>query len=405
MTFLNQQQEPVRVFESPLDRARDPWKVFQPMASPARLRVTDVRLVSLKTAREVGVLEPAWDPGGRMRFRVGGGKYLEVHTDQGLVGIGPAIDAKLLPAVKNELVSKDPFEIEEHAARLRYYASRGCASIDIALWDLIGKACGQPLYKLWGGGKEKVPVYASTIQLSTPESTPRLAADLMEQGWKALKLRLHHATFEEDIRTVEAVRAAVGDRMDIMADANQAQSAGTWQPGVRWDLPRAVQTACALQRLRCDWLEEPLPRYAFDLLAELNRLVELPIAGGENNCGLHEFQWMLERSVYDILQPDSLVTGGITEMRKIGHLAEAFGKRVVPHHGGGGIGTIAHLHLVASWPHAPYLELLHEPPIGSYQHRFAIFQDPPSVDTAGCIQLPAGPGLGVEINRELVATS
>jgi L-alanine-DL-glutamate epimerase-like enolase superfamily enzyme len=377
-------------------------------ARPARLRITNVRLVSLKTVREVGSLEPAWDPGGRMRFRVGGGKYLEVHTDQGLVGIGPAMDPSLLPTVNEQLAGKDPFDVEDHAARLQYYGGgrrrRGGASVDIALWDLIGKATGQPLYKLWGGTKADVLVYASTIRLSTPETAASLSAQLLEEGWRAVKLRLHHETRAEDVRTVEAVRAEVGDRMEIMADANQAQSSGDWQPGVRWDLGRAVETARELQRLRCCWLEEPLPRFAFDLLGELNRLVELPIAGGENNCGLHEFRWMMERGVYDILQPDSLVAGGITELRKIGTLAEAFGKRVVPHHGGGDLGTIAHLHLVASWPHAPYLELLHDPPIGSYRHRFAIFQSPPVVDPAGRMSLPQGPGLGVEIDPDLVET-
>jgi D-galactarolactone cycloisomerase len=380
---------------------------LEPPARP-RLRITEGRLVSLRTVREVGSLEPAWDPGGRIGFRVGGGKYLEVHTDQGLVGIGPAIDASLLPTVNEQLAGKDPFEVEAHAGRLHYYARRrtrrGIAGVDIALWDLIGKASGQPLYKLWGGGKEKVPVYASTIRLSTPERTPLLAAELLEEGWKAVKLRLHHATLREDTGTAEAVRAQVGDRMEIMADANQAQSPGTWQPGVRWDLPRAVETARELQRLHCSWLEEPLPRYAFDLLGELNRLVELPIAGGENNVGLHEFEWILERGFFDILQPDVVVSGGITELRKIGAVVEAFGKRIVPHHGGGGLGTIAHLHLVASWPHAPYLELLHDPPIGSYQHRFSIFRNPPVVDQTGCLSLPDGPGLGVEIDQDLVDT-
>jgi D-galactarolactone cycloisomerase len=365
--------------------------------------------VSLKTVGEAGSLEPAWDPGGRMTFRVGGGEYLEIHTDQGLVGIGPAMDASLLPTVNEQLVGKDPFDVETHAARLQYYAGgrprRGSASVDIALWDLIGKASGQPLCKLWGGGRERVPAYASTIELSTPERAASLADELLEEGWTAVKLRLHHPTLEEDIRTAESVRAKVGDRMEIMADANQAQSAGTWQPGVRWDLGRAVETARELERLRCCWLEEPLPRYAFELLGELNRLVELPIAGGENNSGLHEFRSMLELGVYDIVQPDSLVSGGITELRKIGALAEAFGKRVVPHHGGGGIGTIAHLHLVASWPHAPYLELLHDPPIGSYRHRFAIFQNPPTVDATGHISVPRGPGLGVEIDPDLVASA
>jgi D-galactarolactone cycloisomerase len=371
-----------------------------------RLRITHVRLVPLKTVREAGSLEPAWDAGGRMTFRVGGGAYLEVHTDQGPVGIGPALDKSLLPIVNEQLAGRDPFDIEAHVARLEYYsrghARRGSASVDVALWDLIGKACGQPLYKLWGGGKDEVPVYASTIQLSTPERTPLLAAQLLEEGWKAVKLRLHHETLAKDVRTAEAVQAEVGDGMELMADANQAQSPGAWQPGVRWDLGRAVATARELHRLRYCWLEEPLPRYAFDLLAELNRSVELPIAGGENNAGLHEFRWMLERGVYDILQPDCRVSGGITDLRKIGALAEAFGKRVVPHHGGGSLGTIAHLHLVASWPHAPYLELLHEPPIGSYRHRFAIFQSPPVVDAAGCISVPQGPGLGVEIDPDLV---
>jgi L-alanine-DL-glutamate epimerase-like enolase superfamily enzyme len=389
-----------------LGAAADPTRLDAP-ARP-RLRIKEVRLVSLRTISEAGSLEPAWDPGGRITFRVGGGEYLEVHTDEGLVGIGPAMDRSFLATVNEQLAGKDPFDIEALGGRLQYYCGargrRGTASVDVALWDLIGKATGKPLYRLWGGGEERVLPYASTIQLSMPDRAASLAAELWAEGWRAVKLRLHHATLEEDIRTVEAVRAELGDGMEIMVDANQAQSPGAWQPGVRWDLERAIATARELHRLRCSWLEEPLPRYAFDVLAELNRAVDLPIAGGENNSGLPEFRWMLERGVYDILQPDCRVSGGITELRKIGALAERFGKRVVPHHGGGSLGTIAHLHLVASWPHAPYLELLHEPPVGSYRHRFSIFRDAPKVDATGQISLPQGPGLGVEIDPDLVAS-
>ena len=370
------------------------------------MKITEVRAVRLRTVREAGSLEPAWDPGGAMRFRVGGGSHVEVRTDEGLVGIGPPIDAKLVPAVNAQLVGEDAFAIERHAAVLGYHAEgrprRGSASVDIALWDLVGKACGQPLYRLWGAAKERVLVYASTVQVSTPEATPALARELLEQGWKAMKLRLHHATLREDVGVVEAVREAVGEGMEIMADANQAQSTGAWQPGVRWDLRRAGETARELQRLGCAWLEEPLPRYAFDELAELRRRVELPIAGGENNRGLHEFRSLLERGVYDILQPDAIVSGGITELRKVAALAEAFGRRVVPHHGGGALGTIAHLHLVAAWPHASHLELLHDPPIGSYQHRLAVFREAPTIDADGYIAVPHGPGLGVEIDPDLV---
>jgi D-galactarolactone cycloisomerase len=375
----------------------------------ARARITDVRLVRLRTIREVGQLEPAWNPGGRMSFREGGGTFTEILTDQGISGIGPGVPDDLVARVKEQLVGADPFDTERHSARLSYYAHgsayRGSGNVDIAIWDVIGKLSGQPLYKLWGGAKDSVPAYASMVQLSTPEERARLAATLADQGWTAIKLRLHHASMEEDIRTVEEVKKATNGRMDILTDGNQAQSSGGWQPGVRWDFRRALETARELERLGCFLLEEPLPRYAFDQLAELNRLVALPIAGGENNSGLHEFREMLERGVYDILQPESLVTGGITVLRKIGVLAEAFGKRVMPHHGGRSIGTIAHLHLVASWRHSPYLELLHDPPIGDHRHAFSIFQEPPRLDRSGHVPVPQAPGLGVEINPDLIARS
>jgi L-alanine-DL-glutamate epimerase-like enolase superfamily enzyme len=372
------------------------------------MRVTDVRLVSLRTVSEAGSLEPAWDPGGRKRFRVGGGAYLEVRTDEGLVGLGPGLGRDLVPLVREHLLGVDPLEGEENAARLAYGLRgdpRAIGSVDIALWDLLGKACGQPLHRLWGATRAEVPVYASTIQLSTPKRAATLAAELRQAGWQAVKLRLHHQTLAEDVATVEAVRAEVGDAVTIMADANQAQSPGAWQRGVRWDLERALSTARELERLGCVWLEEPLPRYAWDELAELNREVELPIAGGENNSGLHEFGSMLERGVYDIVQPDCLVCGGITALRAIGALTAEHGKSVVPHHGGGALGTIAHLHLVAAWPHAPYLEILHEPPVGSYRHRFSIFANPPLVDATGRMPLPEGPGLGVEIDPDLVESA
>jgi L-alanine-DL-glutamate epimerase-like enolase superfamily enzyme len=191
--------------------------------------------------------------------------------------------------------------------------------------------------------------------------------------------------------------------MQIMVDANQAQSSANWQPGVRWDYRRAVETARELQQLNCYWLEEPLPRFYFEQLAALNRAVEIPIAGGENNTHIHEFVQMLQNNVYDILQPECMVTQGITDLRKIAVLGEAYGKKVVPHHGGRGLATVAHLHLVASWAHAPYLELLHEPPVGDYSVGFSIFQDPPVLDDKGFIGVPQAPGLGVEINPDLIA--
>ncbi|PZC43720.1 MAG: L-alanine-DL-glutamate epimerase [Chloroflexi bacterium] len=187
-----------------------------------------------------------------------------------------------------------------------------------------------------------------------------------------------------------------------MVDANQDQSFGKWQPGVIWDFRRAFETATLLGELGVYWLEEPLQRYAFDDLARLNDSVAIPIAGGENNRGIHEFKKMLEKNIYDVLQPESMVLDGITEVRKIGVLSELYGKKILPHHGGGDIGVIAHIHLMASWPNAPYLELLNDPPIGSYAHKFAIFKNPPIVEN-GWVSLLDSPGLGIEIDPAFIA--
>lgn len=331
---------------------------------------------------------------------------MEVRTDEGLVGIGPGSDLSLIVRLEPQLTGRDPFEAEriqdEVLQRAGGQAYRGVAGIDIALWDIVGKACGQPLYKVWGGGVDSVIPYASMVQLSTPEERAALAARLQEEGWRAIKLRLHHETMREDLETVSRVKDAVGGRMDILVDGNQAQSAHGWQPGIQWTYRRALDTAKELDAMGVVWLEEPLPRYRFDDLARLNDAVAMPIAGGENNRGVHEFVQMLKQNTYDVLQPESLVNGGVTPLRKIGVLAEAFGKQVVPHHGGGDLGVIAHLHLVASWPHAPYLELLHDPPVGDYRHKFSMMADPPLVGKDGRMKVPEGPGLGVEIDEELV---
>ncbi len=215
------------------------------MSKKPRLKITDVKSVPLRAVRTVGEIQPAWDP-RVWRQRVGGGSFVEIHTDQGLIGIGPAVDARLIPAVKEHLLGEDPFDIERHAHVLRYFAYgapyQGTAGVDIALWDLIGKATGEPLYKLWGGDKDRVIPYASMILLSTPEERAEMATRLMEEGWKAIKIRIHHATLAEDVRAVEMVRDAVGDNMTIMVDANQAESNGTWQPGGQWDYRRALDT-------------------------------------------------------------------------------------------------------------------------------------------------------------------
>ena len=371
------------------------------------MQITDVCLRRLRVIEKVGTVEPAWSPGDRMPIFRGGGSFVEVLTDEGIAGIGPGVDDRFLPALRKLLVGKNPMEVERLSAMLEYYLPGGThyqqvAGVDIALWDIVGKAKGLPLYRLWGGTDQRIVPYAAMVLLSTPEERAEMALRLRDEGWQAIKLRLHHETMAEDIRTVAKVREAVGDTMRIMVDANQAQSKGDWQPGVRWDYRRTLETAVELQRLGCVWLEEPRPRHAFAELARLNDAVEIPLAGGENAALLYEFQRMCELDAYRVLQPECLVLTGITETLKVGELAKQYNKQVVPHNGYVKLGLIAHMHLVASWPHAPYLELIHDPPTGDYRHFFAFMDNPPLVDADGFMPMPQAPGLGVEIDPELI---
>ncbi len=375
-------------------------------AAAPRAKITDVRMVPLKTTRELGGLEPAWAPGSRMTFRIGGGSFLEIVSDQGAIGLGSAVDAASLPRLKTLLVGKDPFDVEALYGPIRLASganTRTVGAVEIALWDLVGKLSNQPVYKLWGAQKDKVLAYASMIQLSTADERARQAASLKAAGWKGLKIRLHNQTLKEDIALATAVRKAVGDDMTIMVDCNQAQQATGWQPGVLWDYPRAIETARELQKLNVYWIEEPLTRYDWKGLADINRLVDIPVAGGENNPFVHEFVGMIEQGVFDILQPEVMVTDGVSGTRRVGALAAMHNKLCIPHHGGMTFGTIAHLHMTCTWANSPWLEMLHDPPIGPYTAGFSIFDNPPLVDKDGYIAVPPGPGFGVSIDRSLIA--
>jgi L-alanine-DL-glutamate epimerase-like enolase superfamily enzyme len=412
-----------------------------PRLPGVRIKITDIRILRLRVIKELGSFAGFMGPWDIARVRTGGGSVVEVQTDQGLVGIGPAIDPVQLPALKAQLIGQDPFNLQFLVANMREMtgmggarrtaslqpplppdptemtlaaaagrggdvsADRAYAAIEIALWDIIGKACNQPLYRLWGPVTDRVVPYASQSRLGTPETRAAFAAKCKSEGWHGIKYRSHFETMKDDIRLVEETRKLVGDSfanggMDIMCDANQATN-GYLTPTVHWDFTRAVETARAYQQLDVYWLEEPLGRYDFDHQAELNRLVEIPIAGGEGNRGLHEFRLLLEKGCFDIVQPEILLEGPM-EIRKIAVLAEAMYKLMCPHLADGVVGTICNMHLIASLPNAPYLEITHDLPLADYSNGFAIFEEPPVLDKAGYFNLPQSPGLGVTIKKELI---
>jgi len=349
-------------------------------------------------------MKPAWAPGGE--WQRWGGSIVKVLTDEGITGIGSpgyAVSPLVESWIKPQLIGTDPFALEQHA---RVFRNAGAGwGVEIALWDIIGKACGQPLYKLWGGFRERVPAYASFIEVGTPQQRADDVLRVRAEGWRAAKLRIHAETIGQDIAQIEAVRLAVGNDFTLLADANQAQQPGTLQPdeGPVWRYERALQTARELQRLGVYWLEEPLGRYDFDGLARLADAVDILIAGGENNTGLHEYRWLIDRGCYDVLQPEAMVGETMSQLRKACAYAEMHHKLCAPHHGGGGLGFIAHLHLCAAIPNCPYVEVFHDPAGFSS----ALFQwylaEPLALDRSdGCMVLPQKPGLGVELDEEKI---
>ena len=366
------------------------------------MKITDIQTFQLGGPELEAPLAPAWAPG--TAWRRWGGTVVKVFTDEGIVGLGspgyaacPVIESWLKP----QLVGQDPFALERHARLFRM--ANAAWGLEIALWDIIGKACGQPLYKLWGGYRDRVPAYASFIEVRTPERRAEDVAARRAEGWRAVKLRLHDWTMQEDLAQVEAVRRAVGDDYTLLVDANQAQQPGTPQPapGPTWTYERALRTARELERLGVYWLEEPLDRYDLDGLTRLCAAVEILIAGGENNRGLHEYRWLIERDCYDVLQPEAMVGETMTQIRKACALAELHHKLCAPHHGGGGLGFVAHLHLCAAIPNCPFVEVFHDTPGMSSDAFQWYLAEPLRLDPAdGCMPVPQRPGLGVELDED-----
>lgn len=220
-----------------------------------------------------------------------------------------------------------------------------------------------------------------------------------------MKLRLHKDLIEEDLAILDACLTATGDRMVFMVDANQATNLPSPQPGVRWDYRRALTMAQELQARRVLWLEEPLPRYDFDNLIRLRETTHIPIAGGEKNQRLHEFKWLIERGVYDVIQPDPAMSEGISQLRKVAAMAEMYQLQVVPHHGMSGIGLAAALHFCCTLPGPTWLELIYEPTtrsIESYQMLGGVLASKIWIDAEGNAVPSSAPGLGVIIDETAI---
>lgn len=353
-------------------------------------------------------LRPSWAPG--REFSHSTCTLIEVTTDDGLTGVGAAPDtgqiglSTISDMVAPYVLGKDPFETEAISPILRNASRDGSYpwGFETALWDIIGKATGQPVYRLWGAHKRRLRAYASLAELTDVEEQLDRLEQLKAMGFTAAKLRLRRPTIRQDIDFVARVRDALGDSLDLMVDANQAHVMPSPGPHNFWRFEDALQVARAMDELGVLWLEEPLHRYDYDGLTRLCDAVDLPIAGGELNLGLHEYKLLVQRGCYDIIQADCAFSEGVFQLRKVAALAELSYKQFIPHTWSNGVGLAANLHLAAATPNCDWFEYPIDPPAWTPEARDYMLDRPYMIDADGFISVREEAGMGIAFDYDAV---
>lgn len=339
----------------------------------------------------------AWDPVPRTEQEA---TVVIVHGDDGTTGVASGGDG--LPdraTIERFLVGLDPLRTEavrEVLETIDLHGGRPWA-VEVAVWDLVGCALGQPLWKLLGGRSDRLVAYASSGELVEPAVRAERCLELVEAGVKAVKIRFHHADWREDVAVVQAVRDAVGDRLEIMVDANQGwRMPGDREP--RWDVATAAQCAGALEELGVYWLEEPLRTDDVEGYAALRRRTSVRLAAGELVRQQHEARDLVVLGGVDVVQADVLFVGGIGGCRRIAALADLHGRAWSPHAWSNGLGFLANLHAALAFSTVPFIEVPYDPPAWGPERRDWLLSEPVVIEADGTIAPPPGPGLGVDLD-------
>lgn len=341
--------------------------------------------------------------------------YVQVHTDEGLTGVGEtrmlgrtdALVGYLREAEVNHIAGSDPFAIEDLVRRMKYgdfgrageIVMSGIACVETACWDIKGKALGVPVWQLLGGAvTDRVKAYANGWYTTerTPEAYHEAARRVVERGYRALKIdpfgagrfELDHAESRYAVSLVEAVRDAVGDGTELMLEMH-----GRFSPAT------AVRLAREMAPFRPAWLEEPVPPENLRALAKVAGRVDLPVATGERIHDRIEFRELFESQAADIVQPDVGHIGGILETRKLAATAETHYVLVAPHNVGGPVLTAASLQVGFCTPNFKVLEHFND--FADAEIKNVVKGAPEVVD--GFFSRSEAPGLGVELDTDAAA--
>jgi L-alanine-DL-glutamate epimerase-like enolase superfamily enzyme len=320
-----------------------------------------------------------------------------IMTDEGIAGNSFGINglalAQYLARLRPLLVGEDPLYRERiwqklwEQSRVLFFPQTVLGVIDVALWDINGKVANLPIYKLLGAYRNKVKAYASSTQRPNPESYAKEALELKARGFLGYKLHVPGIP-SRDLEICQAVREAVGDDMLLMLD-----------PVGRYDREQALMVGRELEKLNFYWFEEPVSDFDIDGLAQLCRSLDIPIAGLEVRPGnLYAVKQYLVRGAVDIVRSDSLFNGGITQLKKVATLAEAFGLKCEIHTNTNPLMNAANLHVTCSIKNCEFYEWwVPEKLIWDFG-----VKDSLKVDNEGFVHVPEEPGLGMDVDWEYV---
>ena len=340
-------------------------------------------------------------------FRFHGWTVVEIETDTGLVGLG---NVALAPRIARQIVDQylaplvlgqDPWDYEylsqrmqraTHAWGRKGVGMAAISAVDIALWDLLGKSVGKPVFKLLGGRtKEKIPCYYSKLYRTDLKAMQDEAATYLAQGFTAFKMRFGHGPahlqkgVRENLKSVDAIREVIGYDNDLMLECYMG-----------WNLEYAKRMLPKLAKFEPRWLEEPVIADDIDGYAELNAMNIVPISGGEHEFGLHGFKQLLDRKAVSVVQYDTNRVGGITVAHKINALCEAYSVPVIPH-----AGQMHNYHLTMSTLASPMSEYfpMFDVEVGN-ELFYYLFDGEPAAEN-GFVQLADDvPGLGLTLKTQ-----
>ena len=359
------------------------------------MQVTNVRMESFRWPRKKPIRN------GRYVYPTSGLDVVTIETDEGVTGVGlsggvqesPSIGIEILAHLKQYVVGQDPFDTariwddmwQPKLVGRRGITTRVISGIDIALWDLKGKAAGVPLYKLLGGFANKIPVYIAGGYYEEGKGLDELATEMGEAvalGADAVKMKIGGAPINEDIERVRVVRKAVGPGVRVMVDANCA-----------YRYYEAIEIARKMEPYDIFWFEEPVNPDDYKGHQLVSQATTIPIATGENEYTRYGFRDLIESRSAAIIQPDGLIMGGVTEFMKVAALAQAHDLPIAPH------GTQdVHIHLVSAIPNGLILEYYSTSTDPLHRE---MFEETLQVED-GHVRPPNRPGLGIVPNMKVL---